>query len=138
MLSFAPLSAIRSWRKDVEGGRNPREVKVAFAQEIVERFHGRPAAEAALADFEARFREGAMPAQIPEVSIAAPADGIAIAQVLKQAQLTSSTSEALRMIEQGGVKLNGEKVADKALRLARGEAAVVQVGKRKFARVTIG
>jgi tyrosyl-tRNA synthetase len=137
LLSFAPLSAIRSWRKGVEGGRNPREVKVAFAQEIVERFHGRPAAEAALADFEARFREGAIPAQIPEVSIIAPNDGIAIAQVLKQAQLTSSTSEALRMVEQGGVKLNGEKVADKALRLARGESVVVQVGKRKFARVTI-
>ena len=137
LLSFAPLGTIRSWREDVESGRNPREVKVAFAQEIVERFHGRAAAEAALADFEARFREGAMPAQMPEVSIVAPADGITIAQVLKQAQLTSSTSEALRMIEQGGVKLNGEKIADKALRLARGEAAVVQVGKRKFARVTI-
>lgn len=137
LLSFAPVRTIQSWRDEVEQGRNPREVKVAFAQEIVERFHGRPAAESALADFEARFREGAAPAQMPEVSIGAPADGVAIAQVLKQAQLTPSTSEALRMIEQGGVKLNGEKVTDKALRLVPGEQAVLQVGKRKFARVTM-
>jgi tyrosyl-tRNA synthetase len=137
LLSFAPLATILSWRGEVQQGRNPRDVKVVFAQEIVERFHGRAAAEAALADFEARFREGAAPAQMPEVSIAAPEEGLAIAQVLKQAHLAASTSEALRLIGQGGVKLNGEKVTDKALRLARGEQAVVQVGKRKFARITL-
>ena len=138
LLSFAPLATVRGWREAVEQGRNPRDIKVGFAQEIVERFHGRAAAEAALADFEARFRGGAAPADMPEVAIgAAAADGVAIAQVLKQAQLTSSTSEALRMIEQGGVKLDGEKVTDKGLTLKRGDRAVVQVGKRKFARITI-
>jgi tyrosyl-tRNA synthetase len=137
LLSFAPLSAMTRWKEEVAGGRNPREVKVAFAQEVVERFHDRAAAEAALAEFEARFKAGALPEEMPEFTIDAPADGVAIAQVLKQAKLTGSTSEALRMIEQGGVKLNGEKVSDKALKLTRGEAVVLQVGKRKFARVTI-
>jgi tyrosyl-tRNA synthetase len=121
----------------VTEGRNPRDVKVAFAQEIVERFHGRPAAEAALADFENRFRAGAMPETMREVMVDAPTDGIALPLVLKQAGLTSSTSEALRMIEQGGVKMNGERVSDKALKLARGSEVVLQVGKRKFARVTV-
>ncbi len=137
LLSFAPLATVRGWRAEVVAGRNPREIKVGFAQEIVERFHGRAAAEAALSDFEARFREGAVPEQMPEVSIDAGRQGAAIAQVLKQAGLTTSTSEALRMIEQGGVKLNGEKVSDKALRLVGGQTVVLQVGKRKFARVTI-
>jgi len=137
LLSFAPLATVRGWRAEVVAGRNPREIKVGFAQEIVERFHGRAAAEAALSDFEARFREGAVPEQMPEVSIDAGREGATIAQVLKQAGLTASTSEALRMIEQGGVKLNGEKVSDKALRLVGGPPVVLQVGKRKFARVTI-
>ena len=137
LLSFAPLAAIRGWREEVGQGRNPRDIKVGFAQEIVQRFHGRAAADAALAQFEARFRAGAIPEQMPEVSIAAGAEGAAITHVLKQAGLTGSTSEALRMIEQGGVKLNGEKVSDKALRLAGGPPVVLQVGKRKFARVTI-
>ena len=137
LLSFAPLDEIRRWKEDVAQGRNPRDVKVAFAQEIVERFHDRAAADAALADFEARFRRGALPEEMPEVEIAAGAGGITIMQLLKQANLTASTSEAVRMIEQGGVKLNGEKVSDRALTLKAGDSAVIQVGKRKFARVTL-
>jgi tyrosyl-tRNA synthetase len=128
LLSFQPLETVRGWRSEVlEQGRNPRDIKVAFA------FHSRAAADAALADFEARFKAGGMPDEMPEVSVAAAA----ISQVLKEAKLTSSTSEALRMIDQGGVKLNGEKVTDRALKLPKGEKVVLQVGKRKFARVTI-
>jgi tyrosyl-tRNA synthetase len=137
LLSFEPLSVVRQWRQEVEQGRNPRDIKVLFAQEIVTRFHGRKDAEFALADFEARFRRGALPDNISEKSLDAGQDGLPIAQLLKQAGLTASTTEALRMIEQGGVKLNGEKIGDKGIRLSRGETAVVQVGKRKFARVIL-
>ncbi|OGA39645.1 MAG: tyrosine--tRNA ligase [Betaproteobacteria bacterium RIFCSPLOWO2_12_FULL_62_13] len=137
LLSFEALETIRSWKSEVAEGRNPRDIKVAFAQEIVARFHGKPAAAAALADFEARFRQGGIPENIPQVSLKTAGDGLLIAQALKQAGLTASTSEAMRMVEQGGVKLNGVKVSHKALRLAKGQTAVLQVGKRKFARVTI-
>jgi tyrosyl-tRNA synthetase len=137
LLSAAPLGTIRQWKREVSEGRNPRDIKVGFAQEIVERFHGRTAAEAALADFDARFRAGVMPETMPEVTVDAAADGAGLPLVLKQAGLTSSTSEALRMIDQGGVKLNGERVSDKALKLAKGSEVVLQVGKRKFARVRI-
>ncbi|MEO7560661.1 MAG: tyrosine--tRNA ligase [Nitrosospira sp.] len=137
LLSFEPISVIRQWQQEVRQGRNPRDIKVLFAQEIVARFHSKQDAEMALADFEARFRRGAIPDDILEKVLHTEAEGLLIAQVLKQAGLTASTTEALRMIEQGGVKLNGEKVGDKALRLSRGETAVVQVGKRKFARITI-
>ena len=137
LLSFAPLATARQWKADVEGGRNPRDIKVAFAQEIVARFHDPSAAAAALADFEARFRQGEIPADIPDVTVRAGAEGIAIANLLKEAGLTTSTSEALRMIAQGGIKLDGGKVSDKALRLVAGRQVVVQVGKRKFARVTL-
>ena len=135
LLSFAPLSEIAQWKQQVKEGANPRAIKVRFAQEIVARFHSPAAADAALADFEARFKQGVAPEDMPEVTLAAPG-GLAIAQVLKQAALTASTSEATRMIEQGGVKIGGEKVSDKALKLAPG-AYVIQVGKRKFARVTL-
>ena len=137
LLSFSPLESIARWRQEVSEGRNPRDVKVAFAQEMVERFHTRAAARAALSDFEARFRQGALPEDVPEITLTGGDDGLTITQVLKQAGLTASTSEAVRLIEQGGVKLNGEKVSEKALKLAVGAAGVVQVGKRKFARVTI-
>jgi tyrosyl-tRNA synthetase len=137
LLSFEPLSVVRRWQQEVEQGRNPRDIKVLLAQEIVARFHGRTDAELALADFEARFRRGAIPDDICEKSLHAGQNGLPIAQLLKQAGLTASTTEALRMIEQGGVKLNGEKIGDKGIRLSRGEIAVVQVGKRKFARVIL-
>ena len=117
----------------VSDGGNPRDIKVKFAQEIVARFHNLAAADAALADFESRFKQGGIPDDMPEVSLP---EGLPIVQVLKQASLTSSTTEAQRMIEQGGVKIDGEKVSDKALKLASG-IYVLQVGKRKFARVTL-
>lgn len=137
LLSFEPLSTVREWKREVESGRNPRDIKVAFAREIVSRFHGGDAAERAVADFEARFRKHALPENIPDITVPAGDGPVTIAQVLKQAQLTASTSEALRMIEQGGVRLNGEKVSDKGLKLVRGDKAVLQVGRRKFARVTL-
>jgi tyrosyl-tRNA synthetase len=132
LLSFAPPSTVEQWKKD-----HPRDVKVRFAKEIVARFHSAAAAERAEADFASRFREGEMPADIPEVTVQAPAGGILIAQLLRQANLTPSTSEAQRMIEQGGVKLDGERVEDKGLKLAAGRTVVAQVGKRKFARIAI-
>ncbi len=137
LLSFESLSVIEQWKRDIAGGRNPRDIKVGFAQEIVARFHGKQSAESALADFEARFRQGAMPEDMPEVSIVATADGMQIANVLKEAGLTATTSEALRMIQQGGVKLDGEKVNNKSLILKSGANVVLQIGKRKFARVTL-
>jgi tyrosyl-tRNA synthetase len=137
LLSFQQLETVHKWRTEVEGGRNPRDVKVGFAKEIVARFHGRAAAEKAEADFNARFREGAMPEDMPQVTVAAGAAGIALPQLLKQAGLVPSVAEALRMIEQGGVRIDGERAADKALKLAAGATVVLQVGKRKFARVTL-
>jgi len=137
LLSFEPLETIRGWRREVKEGRNPREIKAAFAGEIVTRFHGKAAAAAAAADFDARFSRDEIPADVPEVSIPSKGGTLAIPQVLKQAGLTASTSEALRMIEQGGVKIDGRKLSDKGHELARGAQVVLQVGKRKFARVTI-
>jgi tyrosyl-tRNA synthetase len=137
LLSFESLATIGKWKEEVAAGRNPRDIKVTLAQEIVGRFHDRSAAERALADFEARFKQGEVPEHIPEVTIPGAGNGMPIVQVLKQAGLTASTSEAMRMIDQGGVKLDGEKVSDKALKLSAGGPFVIQVGKRKFARVLI-
>ncbi|UUX96508.1 tyrosine--tRNA ligase [Aquabacterium sp. J223] len=133
LLSFRPEAEIARLKADVDGGRNPKDAKVMLALEVTERFHGAAAAEAALADFEHRAR-GGIPDQIPEVTLSgAP---LAIGALLKQAGLVPSTSEALRLIEQGGVRVDGDTVSDKALKLAPGRF-VVQVGKRKFARVTL-
>jgi tyrosyl-tRNA synthetase len=132
LLSFESPSTIRQWKSE-----HPREVKVRFAKEIVARFHSAQAAEQAQADFESRFREGEMPEDMPEVTLKAPEGGILIAQLLKQAGLTPSTTEAQRMIEQGGVKLDGERVSDKSLKVPAGRTVIAQVGKRKFARITI-
>ena len=137
LLSFESLETIQQWKADVITGANPRNIKVRFAQEIVARFHTQQAAEQALADFEARFQKGVLPDEMPEVTVNCPEGGIAIAQMLKQANLVVSTSEALRMIDQGGVRLDGEKVSDKAMKLSPGVTLVAQVGKRKFARITI-
>lgn len=137
LLSFEGLATIAKWREEVAQGRNPRDIKVLLAQEIVGRFHSRQAAVDALAEFEARFRQGVLPDDMPEVSVASADGRIGIAQLLKQAGLVASTSEALRMIEQGGVKLDSDKVSDKALRLEAGAVVVAQVGKRKFARITV-
>jgi tyrosyl-tRNA synthetase len=137
LLSFEPLNVIRQWQGEVEQGRNPRDIKVLFAQEIVARFHGKQEADRALADFEARFRRGAAPEDMVERLLQADKERLPIPQLLKLAGLTASTTEALRMIEQGGVKINGERVSDKTLSVGRGQTAVLQVGKRKFARVTV-
>ena len=137
LLSFESLTTIRQWRQEVEQGRNPRDIKVAFAQEIVARFHDRAAAAAALADFEARFRQGVLPDDMTEISLDAAAEGMPVTQLLKAAGLVPSTSEAMRSIAGGGVKLDGEKVSDKGLVIAKGVTVVAQVGKRRFARVTL-
>lgn len=131
LLSFRNSSEIAHLKREVAEGRNPRDVKVLLAQEIVTRFHSSADAVDALADFEARFRRGDVPSDIPEISVSPGS----VAHVLKQAGLVASTSEALRMIEGGGVRINGEKVSDKALGIGEGETLVLQVGKRKFARV---
>jgi tyrosyl-tRNA synthetase len=137
LLSFRSLSEIAGWRAEVEGGRNPRDIKVALAQEIVARFHSQQAAVAALAEFEARFQKGVLPDDMPEISVTSTDGQIGIAHLLKQANLVASTSEALRMIEQDAVKLDGDKVSDKALKLKLGVVVVAQIGKRKFARITV-
>ena len=136
LLSFRPAREIEALRVAVREGQNPRDVKAALAMELVSRFHGAGAGEAAQTDFIARFQRGAMPDEMPEVAIAVGA-GLPIPQILRQAGLTASTSESLRMIDQGGVRLNGERVSDKGLVLAAGEPVVLQVGKRKFARVSL-
>ena len=136
LLSFESLETIAKWKADVVAGANPRDVKVRFAQEIVARFHSLADAEKALADFQTRSK-GGIPDDVPEVSVTIDSETIGIAQLLKLAGLVTSTSEAFRSIEQGGIKLDGEKVSDKALTLNKGVSVVAQVGKRKFANVTI-
>ena len=133
LLSFRSMSEIAQVKTDVDGGRNPRDIKVLLAQEIVERFHSRQAAEDALADFNHRAR-GGIPDEVPELALSGAPMGIG--QLLKQANLCPSSSEALRMVEQGGVRIDGATVSDKALKVDAG-TFVVQVGKRKFARVTL-
>ncbi len=137
LLSFAPLSQVRRWRQEVHEGRNPRDIKVTFAQEIVARFHGEAAARGALAEFEARFRGGVLPDDMPELTLTAPAGGLALTLALKQAGLVPSTSEAMRAIAGGGVRLDGERVTDKGLLLTPGARVVAQVGKRRFARLLV-
>jgi len=136
LLSFESLETIAQWKADVAAGANPRNVKVQFAQEVVTRFHSKEDADKALLDFQTRSK-GGIPDDIPQVEVVAESDAIGIAQLLKLAGLVVSTSEAFRSIEQGGVKLDGEKVTDKALTVKKGSAVVAQVGKRKFANVTI-
>jgi tyrosyl-tRNA synthetase len=137
LLSFEPMSAIVKWRDETKQGRNPRDIKVLLAQELVTRFHSRKAAEDALAEFEARFKQGVLPDDMPEVSVASANGQIGIAQLLKQAGLVESTSDALRMIQAGAVKLDGTRIDDKALQLKSGTVVVAQVGKRKFGRVSV-
>jgi tyrosyl-tRNA synthetase len=134
LLSFRSLEAIAALRAEIEGGRNPRDAKVALAQEIVARFHSAQAAQQALATFEARFRDGALPEDMPEVNVAGAPLGIL--KVMREAGLASSGAEAQRNVEQGGVRVNGDRVEDKSLQLSAG-VYVIQVGKRKFARVTV-
>lgn len=137
LLSFEPLETMQRWRDEVAKGRNPRDIKIKLALEIVARFHGMSDAEKALADFEARFTRGALPDKLPEKMVHITGDAIQIPQLLKLAGLTASTSEALRMIEQGGVRLDGNRVNDKTLIIPLNATVIIQVGKRKFAKVTL-
>ena len=137
LLSFRPLSEINDLRAAIEDGRNPRDVKFELAAELVARFHDAGAAEAAQAEFIARFQKGAMPDDIPEVQVAGRDGKLGIAHVLKAAALVSSTSEAFRMLKQGAVKIDGERVEDRGLEIPCGSEHVFQVGKRKFAKVIL-
>lgn len=133
LLSFKPLSEIAKMKEEVLAGRNPRDFKVALGQEIVARFHSQDAAEKALEDFNHRAK-GGVPDDIPELALSGAPLGIG--QLLKQANLVPSTSEAMRNVEQGGVKIDGVTISDKALKVPAG-TMVVQVGKRKFAKITL-
>jgi tyrosyl-tRNA synthetase len=137
LLSFRSIKEIEGLRKEVKEGSNPRDIKFKLAEEIIVRFHDQQAADAAQADFIQRFQKGAMPEDIPEQEIHAGDRSIAVGNLLKDAGLVSSTSEAMRMIKQGAVKMDGEKITDPKLLLSKGLSAVFQVGKRKFAKVTL-
>jgi tyrosyl-tRNA synthetase len=137
LLSFEPMDKIKAKRKAVEGGANPRDVKFDFAKEIVARFHSNAVAETVAGDFNARFRDGSLPSDIPEQVLKAPSGGLVCTQALRQAGLVSSASEAERLIAQGGVKVNGERLAGRKMVFATGETYVVQVGKLKIARLKI-
>jgi len=137
LLSFRPMAEISEWKAACEQGANPRDYKVNLALEIVERFHDHGAAQQALQSFDARFKRGAMPDVIEEKTLSGNEQGYAIANLLKDAGLTASTSEAMRMIKQGAVKIDGEKISDNRLVVPVNSRHVYQVGKRRFARVEI-
>jgi tyrosyl-tRNA synthetase len=137
LLSFRPMSEILAWQEQVKQGLNPRDVKFELAKEIVARFHDQSAADQAHRNFIERFQKGAIPEDLEEISVPAPAAGLPVAQLLKAAGLTASTSDALRMVQQGAVKADGERVDSKDRVFAPGSSHVFQVGKRRFARVTV-
>jgi tyrosyl-tRNA synthetase len=137
LLSFRPLDEVEKLKQDVQQGMNPRDAKFQLGQEIVARFHDQAAAESAQAAFIARFQKGAMPDEMPELTLDANGGEIKIANLLKDASLTGSTSDAFRMIKQGAVRVDGERITDKGLSITAGNTHVFQVGKRRFARVTV-
>ena len=137
LLSFEPLPVVRKWRKEVEDGRNPRDIKDLLAKEIVARFHSQSAADAAEQDFDQRFRHGQLPGDLEERVIQSPEGGLGVTQTLKLAGFAPSVSEARRLVEQGGVRINGERLTDAARKFAPGESCIVQVGKRKAAKIRI-
>ena len=137
LLSFRSMDEINGWRTECDDGANPRDFKFDLAQEIVERFHGLQAALDALESFRMRFQKGSIPDNLELKILSVPDDGYPIANLLKDAGLTSSTSESYRMLKQGGIRIDGEKVGDSKLRLTAGTTQVYQVGKRKFARVEL-
>ncbi|RTR39002.1 tyrosine--tRNA ligase [Shewanella canadensis] len=136
LLSFRPLGEIEQFKADVDAGANPRDIKIALAKEIIARFHDEAAADAAHQEFINRFQKGAIPTDIQELEIAV-GEGIAIANLLKEAGLVNSTSDAMRMIKQGAAKIDGTKIEDTRLQLSAGTTGVFQVGKRKFAKITL-
>jgi len=137
LLSFEPAATVRKRRQEVAAGANPRDVKVRFAREIVARFHGKSAAEVAAEEFNARFRDRALPTEIPEQTLPAGPGGLVSTQALKQAGMVNSSSEAERLIAQGGVRVNGERLSDRKMVFATGETYLVQVGKLKIKRIKI-
>ncbi len=137
LLSFRPLSEIEGFKTEIEQGKNPRDVKFLLAEELIARFHDRAAATKARENFIARFQKGAMPEEMPELTLSADEDAMPIANLLHKAGLVQSTSEALRMIQQGAVRIDGERVEDKKLEICVGSVHVYQVGKRRFARVSV-
>ncbi len=137
LLSFVPMTEIEEWKRACAEGANPRDVKVRLGQEIVQRFHGAAAARAALENFEARFKQGLIPEDLEEQVVDVPPGGYAIASLLKDLGLTASTSESNRMVQQGGVKLDGEKISDAKLLVQAGGPHILQVGKRKIAKVML-
>ncbi len=134
LLSFRPLQEIEQFQKDIEAGKNPRDIKFLLAEEIIERFHNRAAADQARENFISRFQKGVIPDEMPEFSF--PAD-TPVANLLKDAELVKSTSEAMRMIKQGAVKMDGERLTDNKVAFAAGNIHVFQVGKRRFARLSL-
>lgn len=137
LLSFKPMAEIDAYKAKIAEGANPRDVKIDLAKELIARFHDEDAAQAAHQEFINRFQKGAMPDDMPELSIATENGEIAIANLLKEAGLVTSTSEAMRMIKQGAAKIDGEKVADNKVVINSGTTAVYQVGKRKFAKISV-
>jgi tyrosyl-tRNA synthetase len=137
LLSFKNLDDIAQWKNEVAAGGNPINIKKAFAQEIVARFHSEADAQTAQQSFEDQFKKGQIPDDIAEVTLVAEGEGIMIANVLKDAGLTSSTSEAMRMIKQGAVKIEGKKIEDKSLMINKGHQHIIQVGKRRFSKVSV-
>ena len=137
LLSAADLHTIEQWKREVAGGLNPRDVKFRLAREVVTRFHGKDAAERAQAAFVARFQKGEIPEEMPEIELRGDGKGIAIPRALKEAGLTASTSEAIRLIKQGGVRIDGEKAADPGREIHPGETHIFQVGKRKLMRIRV-
>lgn len=137
LLSFHSIAEIDQWHREVDAGKNPRDVKVNFAMEIVERFHGQLAAKKAYEDFVARFVKHEIPENIEAISLTITEQEISIAQILKRANLVPSTTEANRMIEQGAVKIDGEKIEDRNLKIPASSEHVYQVGKRRFAKVAL-
>jgi tyrosyl-tRNA synthetase len=137
LLSFRPAAEIQKFKQQIAEGFNPRDIKFLLAREIIARFHNEKAAENAQADFIARFQQGAIPEDIEEKTVKADGGSIAIGNLLKQAGLVGSTSEALRMIQQGAVKIDGQRVDDQKLNISAGTEHIYQVGKRRFARVVI-
>src|SRR5680860_35347 len=135
LLTIAPIITIESWKREVADGTNPRDIKLQFAQEIVQRFHNRVSAQAAMREFIARFKHGALPDAMRAIQISVSVDGLPIANVLKQAGLVASTSDGLRMIDQGAVRVQGERIVSRNYKVVSGVTIVLQVGKRRFARV---
>jgi len=136
LLSFRPMAEVEGFREQIAEGANPRDIKFLLGEELVARFHGQPDATRAREAFVARFQKGQMPEDMPEVTLSVGAEGMPIANVLKETGLVGSTSDAIRMLKQGAVRIDGERVEDRGLVLAAGLSHVLQVGKRRFARVT--